>query len=227
MTKKRSEPPESDGADFDTRSFVRGLAHEIANPLNAVAMNCELLRLLVDRGDVERMRVASAQLLAASARCTSMIRGLQSFGSALRRAQPETVSARGLVEVAQGELAKTSSKALPQLVIVGDARVQVDHAAIERAIGCLLRNAAEAGSDLVDVSIEASGATAVIGIRDNGEGFAIDHSDAPFYSTHRTSANHGLGLTLAREILRINGGSLAIVAAEKGAHVELRLPVGR
>jgi len=221
------EPPEPGDADFDTRAFVRGLAHEIANPLNAVAMNCELLRLLVERGDIERMRVASAQLLAASARCTSMMRGLQSFGSSLRRAEPEAVSARSLVENAQAELAKTSVRTLPRLVIEGDARVQVDHAAVERAIGGLLLNAAEAGGDVVDVRIDAGEEAVVLAIRDNGEGFAIDHSDAPFYSTHRTAANHGLGLTLEREILRINGGSLAIMAAEKGAHIELRLPPGR
>ena len=222
-----SEPPEPGETDFDTRAFVRGLAHEIANPLNAVAMNCELLRLLIERGDIERMRAASAQLLAASARCTSMMRGLQNFGTALRRAEPQSVSARDLVESAQAGLAKTSAQTLPKLAIAGDARVQVDPGALERAIGCLLRNAAEAGSDLVDIGIEAGDTAVVIAIRDNGEGFASDRSDAPFYSTHRTSANHGVGLTLAREIMRVNGGSLQIRPAQEGAHIEIRLPVGK
>ena len=213
-------------APFEARAFVRGLTHELANPLNAVTMNCELLRLLVDRGDPERLRTALAQLAAASARCTALMRGLQTFGSALRQAAPERVPARTLVEVAIAALTTATASTLPRFEIAGDdRRVRVDRAAVERAIVGLLRNAMEAGSDLVKIDIRSDEASVIISFYDNGVGFAAEHSDAPFYTTRRVATNAGLGLTLVREVLRLNRGSLSILPAKQGAHVELRLPI--
>ena len=48
---------------FDLSAFVRGLTHEVANPLNAIAMNCELLRMIAGRGEPERVVEAVERIL--------------------------------------------------------------------------------------------------------------------------------------------------------------------
>jgi C4-dicarboxylate-specific signal transduction histidine kinase len=222
-----AETQASPATTFDLSAFVRGLTHEVANPLNAIAMNCELLRMIAARGEPERMREALDRILAACARSGGLMRALQRFGSALRRQPPSSVAVHELIDGAVRSLTSEYSGRLPQVEIAGaDAGVHVDRSAIERALTALLRNASEAGAERVEITTSRQDGRVVIDVRDNGEGFARedrDKFDAPFYSTHRTPSNMGLGLTLAREVLRVNDGSLRIVDARQGAHVQVVL----
>lgn len=220
-----SRPVES----LDLSAFVRGLAHEVANPLNAIAMNCELLKMMADRGQFERVQEAVDRILTACARSGGMMRGLQRFGSALRAQPASPVELRELVDAAIRALALEYPGTLPQVSVEAAAlQVIVDRVAVERALAALLRNASEAGSTRVEVSAFRDGAEAIVDMRDDGGGFVREDSDkfeAPFYSTHRTPANMGLGLTLARELLRANRGTLRIMPSERGAHLQVRLPI--
>lgn len=222
-----AESQATPAATFDLSAFVRGLTHEVANPLNAIAMNCELLRMIAARGEVERMREAVDRILAACSRSGGLMRALQRFGSALRRQPAASVGVRELIDGSVRGLTAEYSGRLPQIEVSGDdAGVNVDRAALERALTALLRNATEAGADRVDINTARADGQVLIDLRDNGEGFARedrDKLDAPFYSTHRTPANMGLGLTLAREVLRVNEGSLRIADVDRGAHVQVRL----
>ena len=215
---------------FDLSAFVRGLTHEVANPLNAIAMNCELLRMIAGRGEPERVVEAVERILIACSRSGGMMRGLQRFGSALRRQPAVTVGMRELIDGAVQALATEYPDARPRVELSGvDASVHVDRAGFERTLVALLRNAAEAGSSQVLIEVIRDAGDLVVDLRDDGAGFLVEDRDkyaSPFYSTHRTPANMGLGLTLVREILRAHGGSLRIMPVERGAHLQLRVPAG-
>ena len=214
---------------FDLSAFVRGLTHEVANPLNAIAMNCELLRMITARGETAGVRDAIDRIMSACARSGGLMRSLQRFGAALRVQPAATLSIREVIDAGVRALALEYSGKLPLVEVTGqDLKVCVDRSAVERAITALLRNAAEAGSDRVEIEVSAAAHAVAIDVRDNGEGFAAEDRDkreTPFYSTHRTPTNMGLGLTLAREVLRLNGGSLEIRESPRGAHIHLELPV--
>ncbi|HZP66504.1 MAG TPA: HAMP domain-containing sensor histidine kinase [Rudaea sp.] len=223
------DAPAQGDTGFDLSSFIRSLAHEIANPLNAMTMNSELVKLLIERGDTARAREALERLVADCARCGKLVRGLQRFGSGLRVQSPDRVALRDLVDGAIAALALEYSDPMPAWRLdVADIEIVADRAGLERALTGLLRNAAEAGADVVEIGARIDDGFVVVEVRDNGAGFGAEDLGRvadPFYSTRRGVGSLGLGLALAREQLRRHGGGLAIFHnAPRGAHVEMRLP---
>lgn len=91
------------------------------------------------------------------------------------------------------------------------------HLALKRALTNLVQNAVRyAGSVVVHASAETDGIRIVI--RDEGPGISADKLEAvfePFYrieqSRGRTTGGHGLGLTVARSIVRAHGGEVVLV----------------
>ena len=221
-----SAPP----AALELGEFVRGLAHDIANPLNAMAMNAELTRVLLDRGDAAAAREALDRLLADTARCGRLVQSFQRFGATLQAGERDRASAGTLLQSAisqmQGELADTGI----EFVLGGatDAPLEVDVPAFERALGGVLRNAAEAGATTIKMDVAAADGNVRIAIADNGSGIEArwrERVTEPFFTTRRPQGASGLGLTLAQEIVRRHGGTLRVGAAEtRGTTITLELP---
>jgi signal transduction histidine kinase len=221
----------ADIAGFDLAGFMRALAHEIANPLNALTMNAELMRLVLDRGDAQRAREVLDRLLADCTRCAKLTRELQKFGGALRAQAHAPVALRELLDQAITGLSLEYGGSIPKFSVdAADANVVADRAAIERALTALLRNAAEAGAAQVELAAHADGDALVIDVRDDGPGMPADdlqRAAHAFFTTRRGDGGVGLGLTLAREMLRRHGGSLTLQAnTPRGLHVQLRVPRG-
>ena len=226
---KKHDDPIYGEQPLDLGGLVRHLAHEIANPLNAVMMNAEMARSLVDRGDAARASEILERLLSDCARCGKLMRSMQNFGGSLCERESASISVDELIEGATSSIVFEYEGTLPAFRI--DAKgftVNVDRAAVERALIALLRNAGEAGA--TEVSIVASKAknNVCIDIRDDGKG--LDEKGlaklAGFYSTKRAAGGMGLGITLAREIVRKNGGTLTVRAnSPKGLHVSIALPL--
>ena len=220
----------AEAAALDLGAFVRSAAHDIANPLNAIAMNAELVKLLLERDQPARARDALDRLLEDCARCGRLIQGMQRFGSGLHAGPRRKVAVNALIAAAIDLVRQERTAALPVFHRDAiDAGVLVDAPALERCIAGVLHNAAEAQADTIRISTHADGAAVVIQIRDNGTGIAADaHGKVaePFYSTRRAYGHSGLGLTLAHELLRTHGGKLSIAAnLPQGTCIELRLPL--
>ncbi len=220
----------AEAAALDLGAFVRGAAHDIANPLNAIAMNAELVKLLLERDQPARAREALDRLLEDCSRCGRLIQGMQRFGSGLHAGPRHSVTVDALIGAAIALVRQERSAALPAFHCDGiEAMVLVDAPALERCIAGVLHNAAEAQADAIQICTRGEGAAVVIQIRDNGTGIATDaHGKVaePFYSTRRAYGHSGLGLTLASELLRTHGGELSIAAnSPRGTCVELRLPL--
>ncbi|MDR3386070.1 MAG: HAMP domain-containing sensor histidine kinase [Rudaea sp.] len=218
-----------DDAALDLGEFVRGLAHDIANPLNAIAMNAELAKLLLEREQPERAREVLDRLLADCARCGRWIQGVQRFGSGLHAHPRETISVRVLVDAAIKLAGQERIGDLPAVCVDGvDAPVLVDRPALERAIAGLLHNAAEADAGKIQIQMRGEGDRVLIDIRDDGGGIAPElraRVAESFYSTRRGTGGSGLGLTLACELLRAHGGELDISEnMPRGTCIGLRLP---
>jgi signal transduction histidine kinase len=216
-------------ASFDLAGFMRALAHEIANPLNALTMNSELMRLLLDRGDAKRAREVLDRLLADCARCAKVTRELQKFGGGLREQAHAPIALRELLDQAVTGLSLEYGGTIPSFTVqASDDSIVVDGAAIARAITALLRNAAEAGAANVMLAAHRDGNAIVIDVRDDGPGMPVDdmkRAAEAFFTTRRADGGVGLGLTLAREMLRWHGGTLDLHPnTPRGVHVQMRLP---
>jgi len=86
----------------------------------------------------------------------------------------------------------------------------------------------QGGSLRVTLKGSEDGREAVLAFEDTGPGFAreaLDKLFAPFNTTDKGKA--GIGLAVARRIAEKHGGTLTVAnKAERGAVVEVRLPLG-
>lgn len=106
------------------------------------------------------------------------------------------------------------------------------HFALKRAFNNLISNAAKYGSQ-VHISVAREDNSLVINIDDDGPGIPVDEREAvfqPFYrieaSRNRDTGGTGLGLTVARTIIRGHGGDVSLHCAPSGGlRANVQLPV--
>ncbi len=211
--------------------FAAALAHEINQPLTAVA---NYARVAQAASDPAIAAEAAGRVVSQVERAAEVIRRLRNF---IRLGHSETTSTTvaHLIDEAISYCHAEIDKHGVQLQ-VRIARelppVSVDPLQIEQVIINLVRNAAEALSDAGrydgKVVVEADGEgqdRVAIRVRDNGPGFdpqLLDRAAAPFTTTKEGGL--GLGLSLARSIVEAHGGKLAIESGVNGAVVSFTLP---
>ncbi|MDE8346591.1 MAG: HAMP domain-containing sensor histidine kinase [Acidocella sp.] len=88
----------------------------------------------------------------------------------------------------------------------------LDRAQIFRVLINLVRNAVEAGADLIEFTVDHFGGVTRLKIRDNGPGLPLRVQDKlfmPFAGSGRRGGT-GLGLAIARDLIRAHGGDLVL-----------------
>lgn len=222
-----SSEQSSRNSAFDLASFTRGLAHELANPLNALSMNAEVTRMLIERNEVPRAKERLAALIADCSRCGRILHGIRRFGTgmSLGDADRRSMTIAEVVEAACDQL--RAEGPVPPVVLQGEASLAADGEALARAFAELLRNSLEAGARSVRIEVGRHDTGVRVDVIDDGSGIppALQQKVLePFFSTRRNDGNAGLGLTLVQELLRTHGGILAISrGAEGGTCVRVEL----
>jgi len=227
---RTAAPPRSHRSDFDVGIFVRAAAHEIAGQINAISMNAELVKLLLERSDVARAEETIKRMLSDCGRYGRMVRALERFGACMTAREREKVKAADLIEGAKTTFVQECSGERPSLQIeADDTSIVVDRVGMQRVLTGLLHNAAEAGAESVAVKARRDAEALVVVVADDGAGVPANiraRIAEPFFTTRRDAGHNGLGLTLAAEILGRHGGSLSIDENEgHGTSATLRLPL--
>jgi two-component system OmpR family sensor kinase len=212
--------------------FVAEAAHELRTPLTALRGELEVtlrrersaaeygeaIRWVL--GDVERLTSLADDLLA-------LARG--------RHAQEQSVSGPAIA-LLSAPLEQLERAAAPLPVTVrweADAERAVISAEVRRAARALEnlgRNAAlHARATRLDVSIGADRARLIVEIADDGVGIAAELAPRLFMPFQRgkdaaREQGHGLGLSIAVELMRAQGGSLTHIPTPRGACWRLTWP---
>jgi signal transduction histidine kinase len=122
------------------------------------------------------------------------------------------------------------------------ASVIADGALLRRALWNLVENAAKYGAPPITLAVQRDGDRVLWSVTDEGEGIAPEERErvaAPFYRVDRARTPSaagtpprgvGLGLTLARRVAEVHGGTLTILPArvedgrERGCRVTIAIP---
>src|SRR6185295_5758507 len=121
---------------------------------------------------------------------------------------------------------------LPERAVYAD----IDPMRISQAINNLLSNASKftENGGQVRLSLQSERGQAVISVRDNGHGIAPEQFKTIFEmfvqldgSGERRTAGLGIGLSLAKQLVELHGGSIDAYSegCDKGAEFVIRLPL--
>lgn len=200
--------------------MTASIAHEINQPLTAIAMYAQASLKLLARGDVDRDKLASAldKLNTQTLRAGAIIERIQRFARA-EQTQRLTVDVNGLLT----ELSKLAE---------GDARIhdveihldleerlpaaRVDPIQIQQVALNLIRNAIDAMQEVacrhgncVTIRSRRRGPGVAVEVSDQGTGVADEQANLLFKPFHTTKKHGmGMGLSICRTIIDEHGGEL-------------------
>jgi len=110
----------------------------------------------------------------------------------------------------------------------GERRVHADRDLLYRVFVNLGRNAFDAGASTVTIKTQNGGAFLLIGVSDNGPGVPADVAAQLFkpFTTGGRAGGAGLGLCIARDLVRCHGGEIALAeTGPRGTTFRFTLPM--
>lgn len=214
--------------------MAAALAHELNQPLTALAAYGEASELLIAReGGSKQLHDVIQRMMAEAGRAADVVRRLRDFfrtGST----HLERFSLADLIEdsVRSFKENKTARGLSVEVAALPCVHLHADRLQIEVVLRNLLSNALDAVADLPDAQ-KRIGITArlhspdqlSICVEDSGSGLSammVDTAFEPFASTK--SSGLGLGLAISRAIAEAHGGSLVATPGNHGSFT-LNLPI--
>lgn len=202
--------------------LIRVLTHEIMNTVTPVASLSSALSQNLDSYSAEDIRSALGTIASSSEGLISFVqsyRSLTHISAPVRKAFYLKDLVNDSVNIAK---ANWPSVNVLYRELSSDVILYADYGQMSQVLNNLIKNAVQAGAG--DVSITASidkREQTVIDIANDGEPISASGQEqlfVPFYTTKGTSGT-GVGLSLCRQIVRLNGGTIKLSSSTPEATV--------
>jgi len=197
-------------------ALASGLAHEIRNPLNALALNVTLLerKMRVLDEDPQAAPIMEA-MRSEIRRITSLTTEIMDFAKPIN-VERSWCSSKRLMEVMRTNLGTTmeASGIEFQTSVEGVDAIYCDSDRLQQALINLVTNAVEAIKSVpgaVVLSIRNDESNTTITVQDSGEGMtpAMQYRMYDLFFTSKTTGT-GLGLAIVRKIVEAHEGALDV-----------------
>lgn len=210
--------------------LTAGIGHELNNPLFGIVGLGEAIQ---EETDPSQVKAHARDIVAQGQRMAAIIRD---FTGVTARDPSDQQCAIILEEELDHALAMTRTATDMAGVAVhrdyaGNTRVRALPGQLRQAFSNLLTNAVQAmnGTGILRLSTDAGNGYAIIRISDSGSGISTQHLSKifdPFFTTKGQGEGSGLGLTVARRIIRKFGGDIRIESLEgRGTTCIITLPI--
>lgn len=202
--------------------LIRVLTHEIMNTVTPVASLSSALSQNLDSYSAEDIRSALGTIASSS---EGLISFVQSYHSLTHISAPvrKAFYLKDLVNDSVN-IAKANWPSVNVLYreLSSDVILYADYGQMSQVINNLIKNAVQAGAGNVSItaSIDKREQT-VIDIANDGEAISASGQEqlfVPFYTT-KGSSGTGVGLSLCRQIVRLNGGTIKLSSSTPEATV--------
>ena len=202
--------------------LIRVLTHEIMNTVTPIASLSSALSQNLADYDAEDVRSALGTIASSSEGLISFVqsyRSLTHIAAPVRKAFYLKDLVNDSVTIAQ---TNWPSASVSYHELSADIILYADFGQISQVMNNLIKNAVQAGASEIDItaSIDKRERT-VINVANNGEPISETGKEqifVPFYTTKGDSGT-GVGLSLCRQIIRLNGGTINLTSSTPEATV--------
>jgi len=207
-----------------------GVAHEIKNPLNAIALHLEVLRARLEGQDPETER--EIDLIASE--ITRLDRVVKTFLDFTRPVELNFTlfDARELAgEVTRLVEPEAAGKGIDVTIDVASAPLplRADRDLIKQALLNVVVNAVEAmpNGGRLEISVQISGGECIVRISDQGPGIPAEIRDKIFQLYFTTKGKgSGIGLAMTFRVVQLHGGTIDFTSeVGRGTTFWIRLPL--
>ncbi len=198
--------------------MLAGVSHDLRTPLTRLRL---ALAMLPAEGP---LAVDAAEMTADVEEMERMISGYLAFARGEQAEQAQPVDLPEMLE----DVAASARRAGAAVTVdaPGPLTVQLRQDAVRRALTNLVDNARRHAGQVV-LSAATLGRSALVMVDDNGPGIPSDRRESVFRPFESGAAGGtGLGLTIARDIVRAHGGDITLEDSPMGGlRARVRLPV--
>lgn len=211
-------------------------AHELRNPLHALALHLALARTMAQGTEVaDRIRRAEFTLRRYSERVTVLMELLASPG-AVYPLSPRKVDVGLLLQALAESLDQEARSRSIGVEVIVEACAEgwtrrVDAVALEQVVDNLVLNAFKhSGASAVAIRLRAEAQAWVVQVEDNGSGIALEDQDRIFekfgVAAHSSrGAGTGLGLWIVSRLVQAMDGELSLASMPgAGCAFTIRIP---
>lgn len=214
----------------ELQHLAAAMAHEVRNPLNSMAIHVELLdgRLRKEGARPEVLK-SLAVLSQEIDRIDKILEQYLGYAGPLEAARAPVESRALLAGVLERVHAAADARGV-RLELRGDSagKWSVDADALLEALAAVAENAVASSPSGAEVTItartDAEAEQAEVVITDGAEPIAAGEV-AHVFHIGSPRARGGVGLTVAKQIVKGHGGSISVRPAERGNTFTIRLPL--
>ena len=225
--------------DADTRKdeFIAMLAHELRNPLSAIAVATDLLARSTIEDRKARFAVpAIERQMRQLRRLVDDLLNMARITSGKLTLRKESIELKAFTERAISDYRALVASGISIVLQALEAWVDADPARLKQMIENLLDNATKYGGRNITVTVSADGQGAHLSVQDDGQGISRELQASlfqPFVQgvqpADREQRGLGLGLALVERLATLHGGRVAAASdgPGKGSTFTISLPLAK